>query len=115
MNLKLNADGDLAIDKGTERVSGTAYVGQLISNRLKTLKGEWGLDRSIGLPWFTEMLRHGFNLDHIYSVLAKAIRETYGVRSLDFLQLNTEPATRKLHVTFKVTSEFGPIETSVEV
>lgn len=115
MNLKLDSSGDLVIDKGAGRVSGTEYVAQLIANRLKTLKGEWALDTSIGLPWYTDMLKRNPDVSFIYQTILTAIRNTYGVVDVTFLQLRTDPHNRKLYVDFKVSSLFGPVQNVMEV
>lgn len=114
MNLKLDDNGDLVINKGAGRLSGIAYVAQLISNRLKTIKGEWELDRNDGLPWFTDMLKYNPDMSYIYTLILNAITNTYGVTSVDFLQLNRLP-NRTLSVSFRVTSKYGLIDNTVEV
>ena len=114
MNLRLDSDGDLMIDKGTVRCSGNDFVAQLIKNRLKTLLGEWKLDNSIGIPWFTHLLRKNYSLDDIYGWIYKEVAATDGVKDIKFLKLvvNYE---RKLFVIFEVTSDYGTINNQVEV
>lgn len=115
MNLKLNSGGDLEIGRGTVRVSGQAYVGQLISNRLKTIKGEWALNRTIGVPWFTDLLTHNYNLELIHSWIYKTLVETPNVTKVNNLVLAVDSTDRKLLVQFEVESTYGTVTDTIGV
>jgi hypothetical protein len=114
MNLELDSSGDLVIDKGVKFIRGNAAVAQLISNRLKTILGEWEINKTIGLPWFTDLLRHNPNMNLIYSWIMRIISETEGVIKVDVLQL-VRTNDRKLHVGFKVETIYGPVTSNTEV
>lgn len=114
-NLKLGSNNDLIIDRGAVRTSGLDYTAQLVSNRLKTLYGEWQLNRTIGLPWFTDLLRHSYNKDLIYGWVSKVVLSTPNVTGLSNLVLGIDKPTRTLIIYFEVTTIYGNTEGKVEV
>lgn len=115
MNLKLGTDGDLSIGRGAARTSGTEYVGQLLSNKLKTLYGEWELNKTIGLPWFSDLLTHNYNAGLIYNWVYKTLSECEYVVSVDNLTLGVVKDERQLFIYFEVTSLYGPLSKEVKL
>lgn len=115
MNLKLDSDGDLIVGRGAARVSGAAYVGQLIANKLKTLYGEWQLNQTIGLPWFTDLLRHNYNEGLIFNWVHKTLSEVEYVTSVDSLELGVVKSERTLLISFTVSTIYGSVTNEVEV
>lgn len=115
MNLKLDSSGDLIIGRGAARVEGAAYVGQLIANKLKTLYGEWQLNTTLGIPWFTDLLVHNPNEGLIYNWIFKTLNDIEYVTSVDNLVLGIVKSDRKLLIHFEVTTIYGSITKEVEV
>lgn len=115
MNLKLDSSGDLEIGRGAARTDGVEYTAQLVGNRLKTIKGDWELNKTIGLPWFTDLLRHSYNLDLIYKWVHKIISTTPNVVSVNNLTLGVDKGNRKLFISFDIKTIYGETTKSVEV
>lgn len=115
MNLKLGINNDIIIDRGAERTSGLEYTAQLVGNRLKTLYGEWELNREIGLPWFTELLRHSYNTELIYGWISKIILSTPNVTGLTNLVLGVNKDSRTLIIYFEVSTIYGDTSRQLEV
>jgi hypothetical protein len=83
-------------------VRGDALIAQRLKQNLLTITGEWFLDRSVGLPWFTEIFQKGTSLDRIRQYFIREIVNTKGVTVLNSLTMTNDPATRKLTVNFVV-------------
>lgn len=98
-NLKLDAEDDIIIGRGAERVEGVEYIVQLVKCRLTTILGEWDLDESIGIDWFNIMGANA-DLSIIQGIVTQTIRDTRGVDSLTSIDLNVDRATRKLTIDF---------------
>ena len=115
MNLKLGSNNDILIDRGAVRTDGLEYTAQLVGNRLKTIYGEWELNREIGLPWFTDLLRHTYNKELIYGWISKIILSTPNVTGLKNLILGVDKATRTLIVYFEAATIYGDLESKEEI
>lgn len=115
MNLKLDSSGDIIVGRGVSRVEGTEYIAQLTKNKLKTVLGEWELNKKIGIPWFDELLVHNYQLDTIYNWISKTILSTKEVKSLESLILRVDRRERKLFATFRATSTYGGISVTTDV
>lgn len=108
--LALDNTGDLDISNGTLHViDGPAACAQRIACRLRTLKGEWIFDASIGTPWFQSILGAGARtrLGLIRQIFRDRVLGTGGVTSIQELNLDFEPNTRALTVTGTVIVEGG--------
>ena len=114
MNLKLNDEGDLIIDKGAVRCSGNEFIAQVIKTRFKTILGEWQLNLSVGLPWFDRLLGRNYSLDEIYAWAYKVLQETEGVQRVVAVQVMVLPE-RKARILFEVATMYGALRNSVEV
>ena len=86
-------------------VRGNELIAQRLKQNLLTITGEWFLDRSVGLPWFDEILQKGTNLDRIRQYFIREIVNTKGVTVLNSLSMNNDPATRRLTVDFVVNGD----------
>lgn len=108
--LALDASGDLDISGGTLHIlEGPEACAQRIACRLRTIKGEWVFDTTIGTPWFQEILGGGARsrLSLIREVIRQRIAGTPGVLRVKELLLDFEPNTRALSITGSVTVEGG--------
>lgn len=114
-NLKLDGKGDIIIGRGTERTSGLNYTSQLIGNRLKTLYGEWVLNKTIGIPWYTDILKHNYDLNLTYNWISRTLLNTPNVTGVVFLELVADKASRILYVNFTVSTIYGELTNKVEV
>ena len=102
-NMKLDSNSDIEIYRGVIRVEGIAYVAQLTKNNLLTILGEWDLDESIGIDWYS-ILGTNYSLSIIQGVVAQAIKDTKGVDNLDSIDISRDAATRTVSINFTATS-----------
>lgn len=103
IDLKLDSSHDLAIENfDLVLVSGVDQVIQKIGIRLKFFLGEWFLDISVGLPYYSNVLKKDFDVGLLESSFKAQILGTPGVDSLSEFDLSLQE-TRTLIVTFKAT------------
>lgn len=98
MNLLLDGNHDLAMVGGQLSVSGG--LAQRIDCRLRTIMGEWWLDGSIGVPYFTEIFKKSPDLVVVRQALLTVIQAVPGVAHVDSLVLDFDRRNRSLAVTF---------------
>lgn len=102
--------GDLDISGGTLHIiDGPAACAQRIACRLRTLKGEWIFDVTLGTPWFQEILGAGARtrLGLIQQIIRDRIRGSPGVTRIEELNFEFEPSTRGLMISGRVQVEGG--------
>lgn len=107
--------GELVFSSGSlETVSGRGAVRQAIECRLRTFRGEWFLDGSIGVPYFDGILgTKNPALDAVRSVLRQEILSVPGVIRLVSLEIDLERSARRLTASFVVSSDEGLVEGSI--
>lgn len=89
-------------------------LAQRIKHRLQTFRGECFLDRSVGVPYFDEVMKKNPDLGRIRSLLASVINGVEGVKKILSLTVLFAPKTRNLSVNFRVlTSEDTVVEDEV--
>jgi hypothetical protein len=94
-------DGDLVLSRGLPAVT------QQIAIALKTVKGEWFLDETIGVPYFTNILGKKFSLGTVQQIVREAIQAIDSVVSIERLAVDFDALTRKCSVDFVVKTTFG--------
>lgn len=103
IDLKLDSSHDLAIENfDLVLISGVDQVIQKIDIRLRFFLGEWFLDTTAGLPYYTNVLKKDFDIGLLESSFKAQILGTEGVDSLLEFDLSLQD-TRTLIVTFKVS------------
>lgn len=113
MALALNSDNDIfAENSSIRRVVGSADAVQHARSRLLTYLGEWFLDTTAGVPYFTDILVKPADLNIIESILKEKISSTTGILSLIEFGLDFNSTTRTLEVTFKAETEDSESETA---
>lgn len=112
-NLKLSSDHDLIIGRGAERVEGLEYTTQLVKCRLLTVLNEWYADKTIGLPWFSDIFIKTPDLTLIEGLISTNIKECPHVIGVSRIDLQHDHKTRILTVTFEALSDWGTINSSV--
>lgn len=111
MQLELNtATWDLELDEtGNIRTIGSddpaALLSQRIKHRLQTFQGECYLDRSVGVPYFSEVLKKNPDLGRIRSLFASVISGVTGVVKILALTLDFRRGARELRVGFRVQGD----------
>lgn len=104
-DIHLDSTGNIAC-LGVDRA---ALLSQRIKVRLQTFMGECFLDRSIGVPYFTEILKKSPDLGRVRSLLAAVIATVEGVKKTLTLELKFNQGTRQLNVDFRVLGDSGEI------
>lgn len=96
-------DGDLAI------VTGRQAILQNIVQRLRIFLGEWFLDNTIGLPYFTEILVKNPDQSKIDALFLNQIMGTPGVLEVTSYSFTPNFATRGLTISFEATTTDGEV------
>lgn len=117
MDFALHAN-DLKISNGDFQLCATDSdsIAQAISIRLKTLAGEWFLDTTIGIPYFTEILGKKRNDRFLRHVLLSQIENIPDVRQISDFKVEQD-SPRGLKISFNVilnNQSIIPINEAVE-
>lgn len=102
-------DGGLALTESVEAVR------QYLRSKLKTVRGEWFLDLTAGVPYYEEVFKKGPDPVVIDAVFKEAILTTPGVLELLEFDMDLDGLTRKLTLQFKIRTLEGVIIFSEEV
>lgn len=86
-------------------------LAQRIKQRLQTFQGECFLDRSVGVPYFGEVMKKKPDFGRIRSLLVSIVKGVEGVVKILSLEILMNDRTRELSVAFRV---LGTEETIVE-
>ena len=89
-DLFVRDNGNLAI------VTGAEAVGQHVRQRLKTFRGEWFLDTTVGVPWLQEIFGNAYDPALAESVVKAEILDTLGVSRIDGFSVGFNRTTRGL-------------------
>lgn len=105
------SSGELVLERGSfVLVTGKDAVAQAIASHLKAFRGEWFLDGSIGVPYWTEVLgRKRPNLAAIEHRLRAEILSVGGVTGITSFSLSFDPAARQLSGRFTASTEYGDV------
>lgn len=108
--IRVDDAGDLDLTGGRARaITSTEARAQLVRSYLRTVRGEWFRAlKSLGVPYWEDILVHAPNANLIESIFAQAILERPGIVGLSTLDLELlEQPARTLSVTFVATDEDG--------
>src|SRR5215813_11788417 len=99
---------DIAIEKGdiTLCPTDTACISQTITTRLKIIAGEWFLDASLGIPYFTHIFGQNRSPHYVRELIVPEILAIAGVKEVNNFSASIEP-NRKLLITFDVVLTNG--------
>lgn len=100
----LDGSGNIAV-----LVDPYALLAQRIQCRLQTFMGECFLDRSVGVPYYEEILKKNPDLGRVRSLLASVIKSVDGVATILSLELRFSVRHRRLAVDFRVQGTAGEI------
>lgn len=93
---------DLVLVDGN--VTMTGDLAQRLDCLLRTFRGEWWLDPSIGVPWFEEVLKKNPDLQVIRQLLVSVLMSDSEVASVSRMDVELDRITRTLGVSFEVQS-----------
>lgn len=94
---------DLYLDENNQIATSPTPLDQRIDCRLRTFRGEFWLDLSIGVDYFGTVLKKNPDLNTIRNMLSLEIQKVQGVKTLQNLSVEFDRQARKLTVTFRVT------------
>jgi hypothetical protein len=116
MDLKLDADGDLAIENGDlALVTGVDATVQFVRQRLQLFLSEWFLDESRGIDYFDRVFIRNPNPIELDSIFKTTIIESPGVLELLAFDMDIEPVSRTLTVTGRIRALDGEADFSVTI
>lgn len=75
---------------------------QRVDCMLRTVRGEWWLDPTIGVPYFEEILKKNPDMSVVRQAFASVILSVPGVQEITRLEIKFLKATRALRVDFEV-------------
>lgn len=104
---KLDAHGDMVFGTGDDFYQNTPNaVGQAAKTRLLLFLGEWFLDKTVGLPWTTQVL--GKYSQRAYdTVIKQQILGTQGVKGIVSYNSSIDSKSRTLTVTATLDTVYG--------
>jgi len=104
-------DNDLTFTEDSQE-----SIGQDIATYLRTCKGEWFRDVTMGLDYFNEILKNGIDPGIIASRIKQAILSREGVLSVQGVNVVFDSATSLLTVTVeKIFVKDGSFPYTVEL
>jgi uncharacterized protein YaaW (UPF0174 family) len=109
------ATGDLALTtvgsvRAASMVTGADALRQKLRLRLSLGAGEYVLDRTVGMPLFSQIFNRASGRAVAESAYRRAVSTCPGVRSLDTLRLTVD-SQRRATLAFAVTAETGDVLT----
>jgi hypothetical protein len=116
MDLKLDINHDLAIENNEfVFIDGLDAIRQELEIALSFFKGEWFLDKRLGVPYFEKILGQKPRLNVVNEIYREAILAVNGVQSIFDLNVDYVPSTRKITTTFRAATIEGPLEYTKEL
>ena len=110
MILKLNDDGDLAIEANSfVWQTGTEEIRQNIIQRLRVFLGEWFLDKREGIPFFEQVLKKAPNPVILNTIFMRQITLTPGVIEILEFNMDLNETTRQLTISTRIRVKDGEI------
>lgn len=108
----LDATGDMTFGQSGANflVDSPAAVGQAVLTRLKLLRGEWFLDKTVGMPYATDVFVEGgrFSADRAAQA---TILGTQGMKQIESYSSSVN-AGRQWSVNAKLTTIYGQLPIS---
>jgi hypothetical protein len=109
-DLLLDENNDLAIiDFDLALTNNKQLTGQKIKQALLLFEGEWFLNNSIGMPYFTEILGKDNSLSRIETLYIRAIQSIPEVTEILSFNIDEDKINRTLKIDFKVRDNEGNI------
>jgi hypothetical protein len=103
---------DLVVDENTYNLrvtEGDEYLSQKIQNTLQFFFAEWFLDRSLGIPYFEDILKKNPDLKLVKNLLLNAVAGVSGVDKVLSFETDFDRGAREYTVDFEVLSSSGEV------
>lgn len=108
--LRYNESGTLDLDMSNGDIAicptQSDYIAQTIATRLKIIEGEWFLDTSLGIPYFTQVFGHKRNERFIRQLIMPEIQSIPGVREINNFTTEESP-NRRITISFETVMNDG--------
>ena len=107
-SIGLFADDYQVVEGGRLQIAeATKTVRDRIQTRIQTELGEWYLDNSVGVPWYSNgsqvgILGSKMQADEISAILRRQILDVDGVVSIETFAIDFDATQRKLNVSVDV-------------
>lgn len=112
-NIKMTQDNGWAIEGGNLAfVEGQEEIAQIVKLRLQSFFGEWFLDTTRGVPYFTTIYEKKVDPSTIDNTFIGVITSTPGIISLIEYDSILDTRLRTLTITFKARTVNGVINFS---
>lgn len=95
--------------------TGNDAIRQRLNIKLKIFLGEWFLNRDIGVDYYGVILTKNPNVFLVEALLRAQILGTIGVNRIIETDLQFGESQRNLSFSFKVNTNLGDIEDTIEV
>jgi hypothetical protein len=107
-DLLLSSSHDLEIiDFDLQLTSDQQAVAQRVKQALLLFKGEWFLDRDLGVPYYEDILGTKNSIDTVRGVFVNAIRAVDGVKDLIEFNIEFDDATRTLGIKLTIIDDLS--------
>ena len=107
IDLLLDEDNELVIDRDLQFSSGVDGIAQSIRLNLQAFMGEWFLDLEDGVPYYQSILGKRYEAAKVVQAFRDPILATGGVQRLIAIGSSWDGATRTLTVSWEVETVFG--------
>lgn len=116
LDVLLDVNGDIDMSTGGPiLVYGVDGVRQLCQITIGMFRGEWFLDRTVGIPYYENdyvsatvaLLENKFDRDMVTNTYARELLQVPGVDKVTSLSVDFDNKTRILSVSFEVSCVFG--------
>lgn len=115
MDAKLTTNDDIDLSTGDiVLLEGVEAIEQHLLIRLRFFLGEWMLNRTLGIPYFEEILKKAPDPNLVKSIFRETILATPGVLRINSFSATLEAETRKLTIDFEALTEEGPLNFNEE-
>lgn len=109
-NLALDETGDLYEKNGQiQQVTSIDEVAQAVASDMRTFLGEYWLDKSIGVPYYTVVFVKSIDLSIIKTLLKNHILKNKYVIEVTKFEFVTNTANRSANVIFSALTTNGVI------
>lgn len=105
----LDSTGNIALLDDSPKDSLADLICQRVRHRLQTFQGECYLDRSVGVPYFAEVLKKNPDLRRVQALLVATIQGVEGVNKIIDFSVDFSASSREYRVIFKAEADDGTI------
>lgn len=113
MDIKLDVDGHVSFVNGESQVTeiGAEDLAQRIQVRLRTFKGEWFMDNTVGVDWWGKVFGKNRSKSSVDAIIqTEILKET---DALQIINYNSSIVNRMFSCTFKVRTTNGAVSAPV--